>query len=64
MVLQVDVLDGDSRGFIYPRAVVIDDGKQRPVAWGIDGVKKSVELALGEVFRKLLHNSVDIVRDS
>jgi hypothetical protein len=55
VLFEVDVVDGELRGFVHAQAVVVDQREKGPVARGVHGSKKAFEFVLGEVFGKSAH---------
>jgi len=55
VLFEVDVVDGELRGFVHAQAVVVDQGEKGPIAWGVDRVKEALKLVLGQVFGKCAH---------
>jgi hypothetical protein len=56
MMLQIDIIGSQRRGFIHPEAVVIDHAKQGPIADRVDGIKESADFILGEIFGEGAHD--------
>jgi hypothetical protein len=50
VLFEVDVVDGELRGFVHAQAVVVDQREKGPVARGVDHTEESFEFILGEVF--------------